>query len=55
MASSITPVNLATAEVALFLSDRFFIEYLRRASDTETVPVCYLSSDTTVKSHYPWA
>ena len=48
MASSMTPENPATTEVALFLSDRFFIEYLHRASDTETVLVGYFSSYTTV-------
>ena len=53
MASLVTPENPATAEVALFSSDRFLIEYLHRARDTETVLVHYLSSDTTVKSLIP--
>ena len=51
MASSMTPANPATAEVALFLSDRFFMKYLHRASDTETVLVRYLSSYTRATSH----
>ncbi len=39
MASSMTPENPTTAEVALFLSDRFSVEYLHRASDTESILV----------------
>ena len=48
IASSMIPANPATAEVALFLSDRFFIEYLHRSSDTESILVRYFSSYTTV-------
>ena len=55
MASSMIPANPATAEVALFLSDRFFIEYLHRSSDTESILVRYFSSYTTVWSLVPWS
>ena len=53
MASSMIPANPATAGVALFLSDRFFIKYLHLASDTETILVRYFSSHTIILSLIP--
>ena len=55
VASSMTPTNPATAEVALFFSDRFLTENLYRSRDLETVLERYFSSDTIVKSLYSWA